>query len=147
MSVVRPSSPRRSTRERKSSASSVPVVSRLFTVISMSGSTSRPWTAGSCTNCAVAQLSMSTLTRVTGRKLPRSTSTALWCSASEGCSISPRGPNITALVSPLCTRWSEISRLSTCAKAGPRNEIMSTSTRAAPTLSTSDSTSRFGSSR
>jgi DNA-binding transcriptional LysR family regulator len=50
-----------------------PSESRLFIVISISTTTSLPLTSGSCTNCAAAQLIMSTLTWVTGRKLPRST--------------------------------------------------------------------------
>ena len=58
----------------------------------------------------------------------------------------PSEVNKAALVNPFCTSCSAIRRLSNFAKAGPENWIMSTSMRAAPTLSTSDSISVAGSS-
>jgi hypothetical protein len=48
-------------------------VARLLMVISMRTTTSWPCTPGSWMNWAWAQLSMSMVVRVTGRKLPRST--------------------------------------------------------------------------
>ena len=72
---------------------------------------------------------MSTLTQVGGRKLPRSTSTAFLRSASLGCSTSRSGPNIATPLSPTCTSFSAMSRLSTFRNSMPRNWIMSISMR------------------
>ena len=60
----------------------------------------RPATPGSWTNCACAQRSMSTVTFVAGRKLPRSMRTHFLYSASEGCTTRPSAPNIAASVRP-----------------------------------------------
>ena len=87
---------------------------------------------------------MSTLTCVTGRKLPRSTRIDFLYSTSEGCSTSPVAENIAALLRPNCTSRRLITRLSTCRKAMPENSIMSISMRRVLKLSSSDSISLFG---
>ncbi len=107
----------------------------------MSTTISFPFTSGSWTNCAVAQLSMSTFTSVTGLKLPLSTRIAFLCSTSDGWRTSPFCPNITALVSPNLTRKSDMRRLSTVSKAGPEKRSMSISMRSGTRLSRSDSIS------
>src|SRR5580704_13553531 len=135
-----------SARARKSRRSTwPPPASRFRMVISVRASIGLPATAGSDSNLARAVSSMSRLTCVGGRKLPRSTSTAFLRSTSLGCSTSRSGPNIATPLSPTCTSLSAISRLSTPRNSMPRNWIMSISMRPVDRRSSRLSISRSGS--
>ena len=96
-----PQAASRSARARKSRRStSEPPARRLRMVSSARGRTDCPATAGSASNLANAVSSMSMLTKVVGRKLPRSTRTAFLRSASLGCSTARSGPNMATPLSP-----------------------------------------------
>ena len=78
---------------------------------------------------SLAQYSMSSVTFVTGRKLPRCSSTGRPNRISAGSTASPAAVNTAASVSPCATNCRLINRLSMPANAGPLNLIISTSNR------------------
>ena len=69
----------------------------------MSATTSPARTPGSWAKWTMAARSMSTLTWVTGRKLPRSTRIGRSKMISEACTTSPSAVNMAALASPWAT--------------------------------------------
>ena len=134
-----------SARARKSRRStSVPPASRLRMVSSIRGRIGLSAHPGSSLNFASAHFSMSRLTYVVGRKLPRSTRTALLCSTSDGWSTSRFGPNMAAPLSPNCTSFSAMTRLSTLRNSIPLSSSRSISTRPVVSLSSSDSINSSG---
>src|SRR6266699_3299675 len=140
MSTVMPQAASSSARARKSRRStSVPPARRLRMVSSISGKIGLSATAGSSLNFASAHSSISRLTCVGGRKLPRSTRTALLCSTSDGCSTSRFAPNMAAPLNPSCTSFSAMMRLSTLRNSIPLSSNRSISTRPVVSLSSSDS--------
>ena len=114
-------------------------------VSSVSTSTSRPSTAGSASNFCRAHSSMSMLTTVGGRKLPRSTRIAFLRSTSLGCSTCRSAPNIATPDSPSCTSFSASTRLSTERNSMPDIWIMSISMRPVVNRSSSVSSRTSGS--